>query len=552
MKNKKFLAGLMCVMMVLGGGVGCSTKEIETAKKETVKNEKQTAKQEENTEGSSIEVKKEGFPIVDESITLKIVVSQTPVQQPFSEMVILKEFAEKSNIKIDWNCIPSEFVAEKTNLMMASQDIPDVFMKVNFSVSDLVKYGKQDVFLPLDPYIDEYGPNIKRAFEEWPDVEKGIRMPDGNIYSLPYISGATSISAGTRMFFNAEALEQVNKEIPKTLDEAYEVLRAFKTIDYNGNGKNDEIPLSSSEYGAIQSVFQGSFGLGNRGNSHTLADVGLATGELRFIPASDRYKELLQFMNKLYSEELIDQQIFNMELTDFIAKGEAGRLLSYVFVNHTIVGQQYSNYSTGMVKPFTGPYGDELWNNAGSSLLGRCAFVMTNKNKYPEATMRWIDHWYSDEGVRDYFMGVKDETYYIDENDEYQYTDFVMKNPEGVHFEQVLGKYVPWAGGNNPTIASSKYFKGGEMQPITKACADNLEPYFPEEIWPSFVWDEQYADEMATLMTDIQTYVTENRALFVTGKKSFDEWDKYISGFKGLKVDRFMEIYKETASRYSN
>ena len=500
---------------------------------------------------AAVKVNPDGFPIVDKTLKLKIVTMQTPVQKDFNDMVILKDYEKKSNIDVDWVCIPQEFVAERRNIMMASaEELPDAFFKMQFPATDISKYSKQGLILPLSDLIDQYAPNVRAAFKKWPDVEKGLTMPDGKIYSLGYILGAPAITSGPKLFFNSEALRKVNKEVPTTLDAFVDVLKAFKDLDYNENGKADEVPLTCSDYGGLEGILKGSFGLGTRGSAHGNVDVDPDTSELRFIPTSEGYKQLLQFMHMLYQEHLLDQEIFTMDMPKLIAKGEEGRALCYAFVNHSVIGTKYSEKSVGLEAPLKGPNGDLLWNNSGPALSGFGHFVITKKNPNPEATMRWEDYWYSDDGMREYFMGVKDKTYYVDDNGNYEYTDYVMKNPDGIMFEQVLGAYVPWAGGANPSIAGDKYFKGGEMQPITKASADKLYEYRPKTIWPGFVWEDKDTDDMASIATDLSTYINENRALFVTGKKSFDEWDDYVKGFDNMRLDHYMKVYKDAAKRY--
>ena len=39
--------------------------------------------------------------------------------------------------------------------------------------------------------------------------------------------------------------------------------------------------------------------------------------------------------------------------------------------------------------------------------IGAVGFVITGSNAYPEATLNWIDHFFSDEGTKQYFMDVE-------------------------------------------------------------------------------------------------------------------------------------------------
>ena len=49
-----------------------------------------------------------------------------------------------------------------------------------------------------------------------------------------------------KLWFNYDWLEKLGLEEPQTTEELYEVLKAFKTQDPNGNGKANEIPLTGS------------------------------------------------------------------------------------------------------------------------------------------------------------------------------------------------------------------------------------------------------------------------------------------------------------------
>jgi putative aldouronate transport system substrate-binding protein len=72
-----------------------------------------------------------------------------------------------------------------------------------------------------------------------------MTFPDGNIYTLAIALQVSHDDDGDAMFFmNKKWVDQVGKQIPTTTEELYDVLKAFKENDVNGNGnKDDEIPL---------------------------------------------------------------------------------------------------------------------------------------------------------------------------------------------------------------------------------------------------------------------------------------------------------------------
>ena len=147
-------------------------------------------------------------------------------------------------------------------------------------------------------------------------------------------------------------------------------------------------------------------------------------------------------------------------------------------------------------------------------------------------------------------MGEEGVTFEVASDGSYQYLPIINENPNGLSFEQAVSLYVPWAGGCNPTVANDKYFQGAAMKTISLKAANALAPYATKTIWPAFTFSEEYNQTMATLSTDIDTYVKEMRAQFITGKKPFSEWEDYVREFEKIGLEEYMNIYKETAARY--
>ncbi len=494
------------------------------------------------------EINKEGLPIFTEPIVLTAAVMQSPIQVDFNEIVVLKNWAEKSGVTIEFTNIPQADRAQQLSLMLASGEVPDILMKLQVTAQDQGKYADEGLFLPLSDYA-EYMPNLNRWFEEFPTAKDAMLQADGKYYAAPYILAGHSIRMGEKFYFNTQVLEQLGYDkIPTTTTELLEYFRKAKVLDYNGNGIADEIPLTGGELERIIRVFSGSFGLYNRGASHFNVLVK-EDGTLEYSWRSDEYREMLRYLHTLYTEELLDQDIFTMDFAQLIAKASTGRALTYCFVNNSAVSAtEYEQYSIGITEPFEGPDGSKFWGNYSEPSRSQGEFVITYKCKYPEAAARWVDHWYSDEGIIEYFMGVEGVTYEKDENSPggLKLTDYVLNNPDGINFEQVLAPYVPWAAGANPSVATNEYFKGGETWPASVACADGLINYVPEILWPQFTkyYSAEETGEMSSIFTEMDNYNKEWRAYFITGQKDLDkDWDEFVKGYEKMGLPRYMEIY---------
>lgn len=513
--------------------VACSDKEVDS---------KNTKKGEEN-------LNKTGMPIVNEPITISFMTGKSPLTaDDYNKLLVWEKYEEMTNIHIDWGLVPTVELEEKRNLSLASGDYPEVLYTAFVPDTDLVKYGEQGVFLELNDLIDKNMPNLKKLFEEYPEIKKGLTLPDGNIYSLPtiYSPDYKSVLVVNRPWIKEDWLDAVGMDLPKTTDEFYEYLKAVKEQDPNGNGKEDEIPFGSTSIDTLLYYLNGAFGVGNRGINQPFIDMDPETEELRFYRISDSYKELLQYVNKLYEEKLIEQNIYSIDANQFQATGSEGVYGSSVTSNPESRWGIENEY-VGM-EPLIGPHGEQQHAYVGSPLSHTGSFVITDKNKHPAATARWMDYFYSDEGARLFFMGVEGETYKKDGNGDLEYVDSITKSTDGNTIQQEQSKYFSWLGGGYPGIVKEDYFKS---LPSSLKATEKLEPYLIEEVWPKFTFSQEENSKLAPLASDIEKYANEMRDKFITGTTSFSEWDKYVETIKKMGLEEYMEIKNTAFKRYN-
>src|SRR5699024_3581911 len=220
---------------------------------------------------------------------------------------------------------------EQRNLALGSGDLPDAFHSARLGTDDLTKYGEQGLLLPLNDLIDEYAPIFKQILEDYPKVEKLITMPDGNIYAFPQMSDPEFLTyrMGAKPFINKEWLDELEMDIPETTEEYYQFLKAVNN-ESPSNGEVDEIPFGGPDIGNLYYYLAGAFNIANKGLTNGLIDLDPDTEEYRFYPTSDAYKELMEYMHKLYSEELIEQNIFSIQSDQYLANASEGKYGSVI------------------------------------------------------------------------------------------------------------------------------------------------------------------------------------------------------------------------------
>ncbi|HML48032.1 MAG TPA: hypothetical protein PKE04_14925, partial [Clostridia bacterium] len=235
-----------------------------------------------------------------------------------------------------------------------------------------------------------------------------------------------------------------------------------------------------------------------------------------------------------------------MNMTVLASVGEANRVLMIVngkqFLGGSDATRQGKRNPTYILP--IGPDGSQFYAYINSPVKKQNTFI-TSDNKHIPETLSFFDYFYSEEGVEAYFMGVKDVTYYLDEEGNPHYTDFVAKNPDGLLVEEVLGEYTPWSGGNNPTMAEGRSFGSNVLTPEERAnCAFHVEKGV-EAYWGEFSYSDEDYTALATYRADIGSYVAEMTAKFITGDASIEkDWDTYLATIERMDLSGMMAIYQ--------
>ncbi|WNQ11984.1 extracellular solute-binding protein [Paenibacillus aurantius] len=493
-----------------------------------------------------------GFPIAKEPINLTFFTGKAATNgNNFEETLVWKEYAKKSGINVTFQLVPFENLTEKRNLALAGGDYPDAFYSARVPATDLMKYGAQGTFIKLNDLIDQYAPNFKKLLEKYPDLKKGLTMPDGNIYSFPsfYSPDFLPMLIGTPLWVKKDWLDKLNLKEPTTTDEFYTYLKKVKETDLNGNGQADEIPYAGEGINPLFDQIKGAWGFGNRGLGHKFVDVDPATNNLRFFRTDPKYKEVIEYVRKLYTEGLIDKEIFTTKTAALYAKGQTGIFGSTINPSPVTQINQPGYIGLGALK---GPHGDQLYTHVKVPAVWPGAFVITDKNKYPEATVRWMDYFFGDEGATFYFMGLEGQTYRKTADGKLEFVESITKNPEGLTMDQALAKSITWLGGSYPGYVQEKYFKGSETLPGNIEVGQKAEPNKLKELWNNFNFTEEENEFRSTVGTDIQNYIGEMEAKFVTGAAPMSDWDKYTAAVQKMGVDQYMKIYKQAYDRYKN
>lgn len=529
---KKALTGLSILLLstIL---VSCGSKESKDEKKQ-----------------SNVKVEETGFPITKEKLEMTMMGPGTGMAE-WKDMPTLTEYADMTNISFKYTTPPLTDFPTKLNLAFASGDLPDIIFGAgtsNLTPAMEVDYGSQGILVALEELIPKYAPNLNKLMEEDPTIKQSITTPDGHIYSLPVVSrGDSAIWPRGPMWYRGDWLKAVGvKELPKNTDEFYELLVKFRDEDPNGNGKKDEIPLTDTKLDSTRPWLMASFGMKNQG-------IEEIDGKVRYSPVTENYKEFVTFMNKLYTEDLLDKEVYSQSDEQRKAKGQNNVL--------GVFPDWFSFFTTGqteeeaLANPMFYPLSSDISKETvvpGSPRLVRGAFAITKNNPSPEASLRWVDYFFTEEGYQFLNQGPEGELWEYAENDKGEKVRVYAEGVDVTKTEEKRGTITPAYGIAAPaldmTIPSPKVNANDpDQKPFELFIKEETEAKivpFAEVPYPLVYLSKEEQDKVSAVEVDLKTYVEQMEAKFITGVEPIANWDKYVETIESMGLKEYVSVYQ--------
>jgi putative aldouronate transport system substrate-binding protein len=233
--------------------------------------------------GQSAPVKEEPYKI---SILMKSFQNDTITP----ESKIWQHVEEYTNTKMDIIFTPDASYNDKLSVTLASGTLPSAIFTANAKLPSIVNAIKGGAFWDIGPYLKDY-PNLKQMN---PIILNNTSVNGKNygLYTARPI-GRFAVS------YRKDWLDAVGMQEPKTVDDFYNMLKAFKEKDPDKNGKDDTYGMVVTKYEGPWDIMQTWFGAPNK--------WGERNGKLVPAHMTPEYMNALKFFKKLYDEKLVNQ-----------------------------------------------------------------------------------------------------------------------------------------------------------------------------------------------------------------------------------------------------
>ena len=574
MKKKKIVALLTACMLMTGMFTGCGSSQQAAGSSGAEAGQTQTG-------DNSLFNEPGQLPIVNEPVTLTVFAPANP-DGSWEDNEMVKELEETTGIHLEWQtCAASDNVQEKLSTMFASGDLPDIILTGVGSSNRYDKateqaLGEQGLILPLNDYLDTVSVGYKQALDEIEGMRDYITTPNGNIYSLPNVDGSLHVQYNMKLWINTQWLDNLGLEMPTTTEEFYQVMKAFKEQDANGNGNpDDEVPLDFNAYGGNNAWFNSAYSLTNLlgATGIQLTNWGqegyfAEDGKVKCYAVDERYRDFLRFMSELYKEGLINQKALTSDYSTYqsLSRGDED--------GNALVGVAFGWEETDKFGPklYTqyvplaplaydvdcepGTY-DTRWRNDYSGLnMSANRICMSAKCKNPEAAMRFIDTFYDEAAsVQVLFGGITDGC--VEQTGDHS---FKVLPPLDADMDPGTWKWTNAFAGNGPMyirrsteleMAQDMTFAVEERKDYDAVLNKMGESDYYPQMFMKYTDEDQ--NTMALTQANINNIIDNYWSLWLTGESDIDkDWDTYVQNVNDAGLPQILEIRQAAFEEYLN
>lgn len=470
---------------------------------------------------------------------------------------VVKWIEEDTGLNLKFIHAPAGDDGSYFQQLLASGDLPDLMYTdlihntypggVEGAIEDGLLYNATELIESSAPHFMQLCDNLND-----PQIERRIRGDAGNIikFGSRFLGEINENKIFNGLVVRGDWLEKYGLEAPVTIDDYTNVLRTFKE-----NGV--QIPLALCEFSKnsqfnannpIASAFDVSvlnFDLDDEGNVH-------------YSRTQDGYKEFLKVLKGWAEEGLIDTDFVSRNIDDCVKLFENGTTGMTFYHTYNVkmsitagpaVDPEFKLLCLEMPKVNAT---DETHMSSIVSSINNWSWQISANTKYPEECVQFIDYLCRPEILKVVAYGTNEdvETYTVNDDGTYAFTDFVTNNPDGNDYNTVRALYT--------------------CEPLQIKYDDDLEAnqYSPAECHQSWdAWGKQNdnahtlpkyltlsteeSKEVTQIKTKLSNYSDEMVYRFIFGEEDLESgWDGFVAQLKELGSERGEEIYKAAYDRY--
>ena len=503
--------------------------------------------------------------------TLIVGIPQKSTVESYEDNAFTKYLEESTGINIEfeyYSNTTSEYKQQLALTVAGGEALPDVIVGLDgLGMSTIYSYGEDGYFIDLTDLIEKHADAYKAHYDGLSDKIKkyvDMKMVDsetGEIYGMPKVADEEQVDNLKQMLFiNQNWLDALGMKAPTNTTELYDVLKAFKTQDPNGNSKNDEIPM----LGGINMITYMMNAFMYYEDSHP---YNVENGKVYAPFITDEYRQGLQYINKLCKEGLYSDMSFTTtaktELRNMYTPS-SGPAKVGVICGHPAIYTDTTNDILDQyvaLAPLADATGKGGYTVIADDVVSLSGFI-TKDCQDPELAMQFLDFFYEDETITRSRHGEKDVDWVEGKGINNYGTEVTTVTKNSTAFfegnqtwqRDILGIQTQK---NYSAIADESNVSGNKVEQIFKGTiAIMREARVKEEVVRNLTYtlNEEFLKEEYEV--PLNTYFKDEMDKFIIGTvdiNSESAWNAYLKQIDELKLDKVIELKQGAYDRaYGN
>jgi len=478
------------------------------------------------------------LPITDtKDVTITMMIESDFVNR--TDSLVIKELSRRTGVNIKTIEVPSANLREKAKVLISSGQIPDILPGSSMNFREINEFGMQGGFAAINQFIHLL-PNYKRIFVDDPENNKFFKAMiagDGNLYYWPKYDVQRPVNHG--FLYRKDIFDKHGIKPWSNTEEFYQALKQLKQI------YPESIPLTSKTKSKIFADYR--IGWGLQGDTTYYNEDEQIWKPIFTDPG---YKDMLDFLKKLYAEKLLDAEFISDTQASWTSKMTQKEK---AFVTFDWIGRldMFREQVKSNIPEYNLSFGKPI-GSKGTAIQfpkieskGYGSVVANNKNT--EISLKMLDYITSNSGTELLTLGVEGITYVKDSSGRITYPAFPPDKTIGImDLSEKYGMFIE--GTYTRMDKRSIYFNYSDKEKEAQDLIINNN--LVEPIDPILSFSSTELETIKNLEIQLKNEADHFSTMYVINPSFGNEqWNEWVKKMESLGLDKMTSIYNEAQKR---
>ncbi len=477
----------------------------------------------------------------------------------WNDMTILPYLKQATGVELEFDCVSQSAATEQFQLYIAGGDYSDIMQPGDYYTGGLGQAYEDEVIIDLTDLLPVNSPDYWSHLSALDDDTIAGVKTDNKMLGYVVIYNANWSDQGLLCIRNMA--EECGYEVVddvlqvSTIDTFTQLLKDVKdtfgcewtySLDSDDGGSAN---LGNNAFGAVANI----------SSTSTSVGVSLMGDTVVAAATQDSFRDYAEWFYDLYTYGVFNPEFYitTLDQSSLMAKLGSGDMFVWTgradgtdtFKDY--VDADHSDWDSAIVAPLYAYEGQANEYPTTISLVDNKQFVVTTSCEQVDLVMNYLNFGFTEGGYELYNWGVEGDSFYIDDEGTYHYTDIVWNNPEGIGF----------------MMASSMQIMG--QLPRYDEHAKLNDGYTVKQVNAQNAWTDVDGEDLHTLPTkanltteesnsiinevnDVIATISEWGLKFFTGSLEINDenWADFQSALQNSGIEKVVETYQNAYDSY--